>query len=736
MRRAALALVVCLWGQSAWAQDPGSEAEEGDEAEIRLLDQEPDPEPSEADTPDEEKGEADAEEAPRDSGVRRARGSRRTKSSTRAQENHRREPRPKAGSEAALRPPPELPPPSPAPSPAPSPLPSPSARPVEEPPPVRIPTETIVPPPPPSPSADLQVTERLRTLVRAIEAGERDVVDLELARISELREIAGVRNVPLASMALIRRARQLLADRDPERAAFFADAAARLSPDLEGAHWLRAQVTLQRENGGPLAAVGAAIEAIGGSFRGFRNRVARVTNLVVVALLALLGALAVFVLLQLLRYGRCMAADLARLLPPWAGRGVALLLLLILLVLPPALGLGAVTCLLLWIVALIPYQVRRERAVATFAIVLLAASPFVLDLVARLVVFHGSTVDALAAISSELPAQDAEARLREELRRSASGDQDAAFLIAMRAKRRGELAEGERWYREAARLDPANIAARNNLGVVLYLQHQKTEAMQELSSASRGQTCAPAFLNIATIHLDESRFDDARRAIDSARAIDPDAAARYSAADTSLPAAERLLDVPFDQRRLWDRLRATSDASRDAVRAQLWARLGGWLPWMAQPILALVLGVLALLAARKSERFATPCERCGQPARKSKVESVCDPCGSIFLQGTAVTAAVRLKKERAVARRQRQETWVPRLLSPLAGVGHILSGRAAEGLILLALFLGVFMQIFWADQLSVHAWGVGSEIGALEWGFAAAGAGLLSLFSLIRVVRQ
>lgn len=584
-----------------------------------------------------------------------------------------------------------------------------------------------------TPSAD-EIKKRLETRARLLRAGDRAGATTELAQLLELREVMGVINMPLASAALLHSARTALEAGDARAAVADAEAAAALSPELVAAHWMRFHAHLAADGGGVGAAIGAAIDGVATRFRGFRNQVALLTDLLGVWFLTLVAVALILALLALARYGGCAAFDVASKLPGWAGRGVGWALILLVLLLPLALGLGVAPTLAGWLILASLYQPGKERVVSLLVVGLLSVSPLVLRAASPLILFHGSEVDALATAASEAFAPQAEAKLAAHA--TGTRDFDAAFVLAGRARTRGELGSAQRWLEEAVRIQPSSTAAQNNLGVVLYLQRRSGEALNALTTATRRRDRAEPFLNLASLQLDQSNFDEARRSIDAARELDPQLAARYNDLDAGVTTAAKLLTIPFDQGVLWDRLFALDGEESDAVVAQLWRIAGGRTPPHAMPIAGAALIVLVLLAGARQLRFSRPCPKCGMPASPRAVESYCDQCHSIFLKAVAVEPSMRLEKEHAIRRHQRRRRWAERVLAVFAGAGHVFGGRAIEGTLLLAAFTAVFAHLWWMERLSVHAWATGLGFGAPQLAASAVLALVLVLISVGRSLNR
>jgi len=570
-----------------------------------------------------------------------------------------------------------------------------------------------------------EIIERLESRATLLRKGDRNGANVELNHLLSVRSSLGNVNVPLASSVLLQESRAALAAGDAQAARVAAESAASLSPDMIPAHWARFNACVALADG---CALGAMTEAVMSRFRGFRNQVATLTDLLGISILTFLGLALLYTLLQIARYGRSATHDIAEKLPAWAGSPVAACILGLLLLAPLTVGVGLVPTVAIWLAGTMLYQTPRERAVSMGMMVSLAIVPLFLYAASPLLMVHGSTVDDLASLASEAYAPGAEARLTVEAEKS--NDYEPAFLLARRAWAVGDLVTAERWYRAALTSRPSDAAAHNNLGMVLFQMKNRDGARAEWEAA--GSSRIEPLLNAASIDLDAGKFEVAKQKIDQATRMDPERTRHFSEADTD--PGSRLLAIPFDQTVLWDRmLGAVGTRDPEPVVAGVWARLGGIVPWLFFPPIALVLGVLAMVLAKKSDAFSAPCPKCGQPAHRKAKNGYCAQCQTIYLKAVAVEPAMRLQKEDAIRRRQVRLRWSERALSLFAGAAQIIEGRPIEGALMLGAVTAIAVHWWWMERLSIHPWATGLGVGGWHVGVALLICGALAFISSKRV---
>jgi tetratricopeptide (TPR) repeat protein len=549
-----------------------------------------------------------------------------------------------------------------------------------------------------------EILERLEARASYLRKGDLAAADVELGHLIELRESLGPTNMPLASSTLVERAEAALRLGDVRHAMIDADAAARLSPDLPAAHWMRVRVAWALgENRLPMT-LDALRRAVGAEVGSFSSQVALLLNLVTVGFVAFGLFVVGLVIATVVRYLRVAGTDFARGLPEALRERAGVLGLLTVLVLPLTLGLGVLTALTIVLVLVMPYLSLRERVPMTLVLLGVASLPWGIERAATLLVYPGSIVEALVVAESEAFAPEAERRLS-ALAQASRPDYDAAFLLAMRARVRGELEVAERAYQQALVAKPGDAAATNNLGTLAYLQRRRDEALDLFRRASGAARSAEPYLNVASLLLEQGRFDEARAAV--AQAAKFDRALTVGFNDAEGGTAQRLLDLPYDDSQLWTRLAVVEPEVQTAIMEDLWSRFAGPIPPTAFSF-GVLLALLAGwgLALRRPQWFSAPCARCGAAADRTRVEGCCSQCISIYLSAAQVDAAMRLAKERSVRRRALVSTWLERLLVPFVGLGAWVGGRPIEALLLWVPFTIVLGGWIVATKLRVAAWGL------------------------------
>jgi tetratricopeptide (TPR) repeat protein len=347
--------------------------------------------------------------------------------------------------------------------------------------------------------------------------------------------------------------------------------------------------------------------------------------------------------------------------------------------------------------------------------------------------FHGSHVDAIESALSETFAQNADAQLVERSK-SSSFEIISSLALAHRHRVRGDVKAAEDEYRRALTIEPGNVVARNNLGTLLFLQGNEDAAQATFQVAASGGERAEPLLNLASILVDQSLFDQANSAIEKARKLDHDLTEHYTRVASSLPTREKLLSADTSQGPMWSLMFDVDSDQQLAVTEQIFGVIGANTPlWMA-PLFVLFVGLFSFALVKRSEKkpLCVPCPKCGVPADRDAPASYCEQCQSIFLKAIAVEPVLRIQKESEVIGYQRRRRWTERILSVFAGAGDMFGGRPVFGSILAFFFVASLSVLRFTEGFVVNPWTVSFDTAAhtLKVVVAIVFAVILALFSV------
>ena len=580
--------------------------------------------------------------------------------------------------------------------------------------------------------ADLD--RHLAVRAEALRANDLPRAQLALDLLEETRRALAVRNVVTASALLVHEARGAIHDGQPARAVRLAEAAGRLSPDLPAAHWMRVLAYTRHEASSVGRTVAGFRDFVLAWVRGFRNQVHLSVQVVLLGLVALLAAGFFLTVVQLVKYAAFAAHDIASLGPRFVGTGEVLILLVAIVALPLVVLASLPLSIAFALPMLTAYQTRAERTVSAIVILALAAAPWMLRLVAPLATLDGSPVDTLAAAVGEASAHDVE----EQLRREADRRRDfvSAVVLAHRLRRRGDLEEAEATYRKALNVRPRDHDAQNNIGVIQYLRGRRDAARMSFKAAQRGGQVEP-LLNLAVLSAEDGRFDEAKRLLERAKAVDASVVRRHQALDSSLATGQKLAEARLDDALLWATLFGGATDTRTAVARELGRPVLGLAAGVGFTVTLVVLLLGGLAIARLRDRASSGCAKCGLPARPDASRQLCAQCRTVFLSAVAVDPELRRKKERQVRRFQRSRRWLVRVMAVVAGAADVFGGRPVAGAAMLFVFCFAVAVALTPHGWGTHAWGVfvGDSLDQTQRLFGLGIAALMSLWSVGRALR-
>lgn len=545
------------------------------------------------------------------------------------------------------------------------------------------------------------VAEALQRRAASMAIGDQAGADVALQELVELKRSLGIRNIVLASALLVREAKQEMEAGRPDRAVELSRMAVRLAPDVPVGHWMLARSLLDQDASQVVQIASALQGVLGTTFGVFRNAVTLWGWLLAVGL-ATFGIVTLgYAFVQMAKYVRYPASDIAERLPGVLGSGEFSLVLWIVTLLPFAFGFGLVTSCALALAIPFAYQSLKERVLSGLFALGLACTPWVIGAAAPFVLFHGSDADMLAMALQETLSPEEQARFQ-----SLSGaSSDLQVRVqAYRARQRGEIQEALDWYSTALQERPNDPALLNNSAVLWLQVGEEEKALAQLQAASRSSLAEPR-LNLSLLLADDGEFQRADQLLEQARGIDPQLTAEFTDVDGSKTTVQRMLEVPLKDSVLWGKLLGHDGLERRRLVEQVWEPVGGAMPPVYFPIWVLLCALGATIADRRRARLSTPCTRCGRPADRGEQTPLCEQCVSVFITGAGVEAQMRRDKEAEVRGYQRRRRMIERIMGPL-GLGLVLGDRPLTGVAVAFLVAFAVVGTLGLDYLSISAWNI------------------------------
>ena len=576
--------------------------------------------------------------------------------------------------------------------------------------------------PPVEKSADLQAHwAARRDYLR--DRDERRAEDEE-QRVRLLKDDLALENLFGIAAALVRESQASLASGSPALAKKACKIAVELAPALPAAHTCLARAILAEDPSAFSAAVASYAAAARAAVTDPRISRALIANAAGVGLLGVTAAAVAFVLLLFLRYAQLYVHDVHHLFPAGARLWQTNLLAAVLIVSPLLLQAGFVPLLFTLLLAVALYASASEVALGCMVLVLAAALPFAAEGVGRVAAFGGPAADVWMLEHGEgaLP----ELRRLQDRLRAEKPEPAAAFAVAHKAKREGDLGQAEQLYRKALEAlgedaSPRAVAAiRNNLGNVYLLRGDAERAVQQYEKAIDLQEglAAPHF-NLSRAYGFGGVESLKRVQAEQARALELDRPGIDVFTGGQLTINRKsnkwLIDLPLDDSLVQPLLEGEARIA-SPVGDEVRALLAGPLPLSAASALPLLaaLAFIGLHAMRLRVRPSGRCERCGREVCKRcdgdarPSEALCAQCVNVFVRRSGVDPTERIRKEVAVHAYQRRRTLLARAFNLVSGAGHILIGHPVAGAAFLVIS-GVLAAsvLFWQgiarDPVAVRA---------------------------------
>ena len=581
------------------------------------------------------------------------------------------------------------------------------------------------------PMTEVRLRAHLEARAAALRNGDEETAELALGLLEEAKDALGARNAVTPAAVLLEEAKVARARGDLGLALARTARALRLAPDLLAAHWLKLNLLVE-EDAFQVARIARSAVRMGRAWtHAFRNQIHLLTLVTASVLLGLVAAVCVLAVSLLARHLRYQAYDLSRDLPKVIGSGEMALLLVLLVLLPGAFGLGWPTSLALALSLTLAYQSPFERMLSVAGVAAVSAAPWLAALAAPLLAFHGSRVDQVCRVLEETMVEPAEGALKTHLARHPD-DALTALVLGIRAARRSDYGNARALLEKAVVADPSDPVINNNLGVVEYRVGNHESAEQRFFAAAEQQVYAEPALNLSLLAAERGDFEEAERQLRSARRL----GGRLiddTLGKAGLPTGSRLSLIPVETSRLWSELYRLDQTEVGATSAQLWRFVGGRVEEWSIPAWGLLSLAVGLLGFRTADRSHS-CRKCGAPATREH----CTQCQSVFVDIAAVPPGARALKEREVRIYQRVLRSAEVMASFVPGLPLLFGGRAVRGFFQLLVFTVLMSMLALRGGLAVHGWhvpgnGGGQRIVMFMVVLCTAG---LSLMSLRRVLRR
>lgn len=415
---------------------------------------------------------------------------------------------------------------------------------------------------------------------------------------------------------------------------------------------------------------------------------------------ATLGSIVILLLRHFPRFGHDVAEVSNRFLGPKTGAP----LVLILLALPVAFGLGPIWLLSYWGILIHAYVDRGERTVLAAALLVFGLLTPFLEWVSHENIIERSPL-YVAAVDLEERREDGSAE--DGLRQAAvvfSEDPDVWFLIGIYAERAGDTERALASYDRAIQTGPKDYRAYLNRGNVRFQEGEYGQAIRDYEAAAeRAPRNAEIHYNLSIARGEAYDFEGQAAEMARARQVSEGKVADWS----NHPTLARVISAPYTVARARQKIEqwnAQPKSRRLPGHARPYQVLDVLLsPFTLAPWLTLLLA--SGLTAWRSHRgtLASECARCGKPfcrfcKRVGDPILYCSSCIRLFLRKESVDIQAQVAQTHEIRLRIRQADRTCRLTSLLfPGSHHYFSQRPSGGFFVL-LFFFLFAAMAWVDE--------------------------------------
>jgi tetratricopeptide (TPR) repeat protein len=398
------------------------------------------------------------------------------------------------------------------------------------------------------------------------------------------------------------------------------------------------------------------------------SRLALLSSTVSWVAAALAAALLAWIVVLLVEHFPRMSHDIEEASGQPLGSRAAGPLVLALLLLPLAFGMGPVWIILFWGVMVYVYTEGAERWTLLAALILLGLVAPVMALIARENVIERSPL-YVAALDLEERREDASA---EDGLRQAAGvfaeDPDVWFLLGMYAERSGDAERAISAYDRAIVANNREYRSFLNRGNVHFQEGDFKSAIRDYEAAGqRAPRATEVYYNLSLARSEAYDFDGQAAAIAKARAISEAQVREWS----EHPSMGRVVQVPYTLAQARQRIEDWNSQPKSrrlpghappVNPLNLFVSTFTLGPWVA------VAAALVWAAYRAGRPIASECTRCGKPfcricKRSTEGPLYCGDCVRLYLRKETAEIEAHVAQSQEMRSRVRRRDRACRLSS-------------------------------------------------------------------------
>ena len=538
-----------------------------------------------------------------------------------------------------------------------------------------------------------------------------DTIDLE--NLYEYKLDRGVRNLSLVSYFLLRGSDRLLTEGKIGKAVEYAEYALLLSPGYPPAYFQLGKVYFTQNKLRFYSVFVGWFNSLRAGVRTYPYAVYLISNLLWLLFVSFLLLIAVFAVISLCKYSKLFMHDLSHFFPFGLPRHLYLLWGFFILILPFFFHWSIFLILFYWLILLFVYHTKREQMLIIIFAFFFLASPYLIQLVSKLIVTSSSDVFySLYQVNEDNWDDGTERQLGKWLENNPK-DIDALFALGLLKKREGSYRAAQDYYEKVLSVDPNNYRTLCNLGNVMLARNKADSAIENYNRCiSIFPTSATGYYNLSRVQLSEYLFNESDESFKKAAALNPGEVDRFIKI-YSEHSNRRVIDETVPLHKFWEKTFQPSE-EKAFLSNYFWDNFFRGLPykfWYAVFFVFFIF-VCLIYVDRYRRGLSLGCDYCGRAVcKKCKTfvseYNLCKQCAGIFKGSRNISISVKNKEGQVITieRFHKRHIIIGKFLSfLLPGGGHLLFDKPVKGALMLFGFFFLVLKFLFFDGFIENPW--------------------------------
>ena len=537
----------------------------------------------------------------------------------------------------------------------------------------------------------------------------------ELEYLYEYKLDRGSHNLSLVSYALMRGSDRLLTEGKIGKAVEYAEYALLLSPGYPPAYFHLGKAYFTQNKLRFYSVFTGWFKSLKAGVRNYPYAVYLLSNLLWLLFVSFLLLIAVFTVISLCKYSKLFIHDLSHIVPFALPRHLFFLWGIFILILPFFFHWSIFLIFFYWLILLFIYHTKREQMLIIIFAFFFLASPYLIQLVSKLIVTSSSDVFySLYQVNEDNWDDNTERQLRIWLENNPK-DIDALFALGLLKKREGSYREAQDYYEKALSLDQKNYRALCNLGNVMLARNKADSAIENYNRCiAVSPESVKGYYNLSRVQLLEYMFKESDESFKKASALNPEEVDNFIKI-YSEHSNRRVIDETVPIQKFWEQTFQPSE-EKVLLSNYFWNNFFGGLPYKLWYAVFFVFFVFVCLiyVDRYRKGLSLGCDYCGRAVcKKCKTfvseYNLCKECAGIFKGTRNISISVKNKENQVITieRFHKRHIIIGKILSfLLPGGGHLLFDKPVKGALMLFGFFFLVLKLLFFEGFIDNPWQV------------------------------